>query len=85
MKKIKSIIIKSLLLLLLLNFSSCSLKAIPAEIPYTRIDKNNIKLDSLGNGRVLFYNYGYYCPVLTCGWTTKLNIKVNGVSLGQIN
>lgn len=74
-----------MLLLLLLNFSSCSLKVIPAEIPYTRIDKNNIKLDSLGNGRVLFYNYGYYCPVLTCGWTTKLNIKMNGVSLGQIN
>lgn len=76
-----------LLLLLICNFTftSCSLRAIPTEIPYTRVDVSNINLNSLGNGKILFYNYGYYCPTMTCGWTTKLNIKMNGVSLGQIN
>ncbi len=83
--KIKSTLILSLMLLLMLNFSGCSLKVIPTERPYTRIDVSNINLNSLGNGKVLFYNYGYYCPTMTCGWTTKLNIKMNGISLGQIN
>jgi hypothetical protein len=74
-----------LLIFCIIFFTSCSLKKIPAEIPYIRIEKNTVNLHSLGNGKILFYNYGYYCPIMTCGWTTKLNIKMNGVSLGQIN
>lgn len=85
--QIKSSLIKLLLLLSIFNFTltSCSLRAIPTEIPYKRVDVSNIDINSLGNGKILFYNYGYYCPIMSCGWTTKLNIKMNGVSLGQIN
>ncbi len=84
-KLLKFILNLSLVLVLSFNFSSCSLKAIPSEIPYVILDKNSVNLNSLGNGKILFYNYGYYCPTIECGRTTKLNIKINGRSLGQIN
>lgn len=84
-KKAKITVLMLALMPLLFTFSSCSLKKIQTEIPYKRIEKSKINSDTLGNGRILFYNHGYYCPAMTCGWTTKLNIKMNGISLGQIN
>lgn len=75
-----------LLLLSITLLSSCGLKAIVSEVPYLpKVNNQDITLDDLGNGKVLFYNYGDYCPALTCGWATKINIKANGISLGQIN
>ena len=72
-----------ILLVTLFVFNSCALKPLKASIKYIKID--NLDETQLGNGRVLFHNSGYYCPVATCGWTTKINIIANNVNLGQIN
>ena len=81
MKFIKIIIAIFFFLLL----SGCGLKVVQSEKKYLYIAKSEINSQTLGNGKVLFYNYGYYCPLVECGRTTKLNIKLNGISLGQIN
>ena len=55
-----------------------------SSIKYIQLD--NVDISDLGNGKVLFsINSGYYCPVATCGWATKMNIVANNINLGQIN
>ncbi len=58
----------------------------PVSSEYTFIEKNTARdLTNLGNGKVIIYNGDYYCPVMTCGITTKLNIWIDDKPLGQIN
>jgi len=84
----KNFKIKAFIFLFIISsiFNSCSLKPTISEKKYLKNPKGNtIKIDDLGNGKVLFYNYGYYCPVIECGRLTKVNIKANGISFGQLN
>ena len=81
MKKIITIIFAASFFL-----NSCSLKPIISEKAYlSNTNENLIRIEDLGKGKILFYNYGYYCPVMSCGRITKMNVKANGKSLGQIN
>ncbi len=75
------IVIFMMFITMLLN--SCALKPILPTKNYSPIE--NVSIENLGNGKILFYNYGYYCPTMTCGYTTKMNVKANEISLGQIN
>jgi hypothetical protein len=79
----KNIYLKSTLVLIVFIINSCALKPTQATTKYVKL--NNVEISDLGNGRILFHNSGYYCPVATCGWATKMNIIANNVNLGQIN
>jgi hypothetical protein len=81
MKKI--FFFKSTLVLIVFIINSCALKPIQSNTKYVIL--SNVDISNLGNGRILFHNSGYYCPVATCGWATKMNIIANNVNLGQIN
>jgi hypothetical protein len=73
------------LLPLLPVISSCSIKPILSEKEYVRMSRYEVSLEELGNGRVMIYNGHYYCPAITCGTTTKINVLINNESYGQIN
>jgi hypothetical protein len=86
MRNLKSKVALFLLFLMFIGLNSCALKPIMAEKEYLNIpNEPYVNMDNLGNGKVLFYNYGYYSPAITNGRATKVNIKANGISLGQIN
>jgi hypothetical protein len=83
MKKIK-FVLPLIFLSFLLLFNSCSLRPVSSE--YAFLDKNTAHdLNNLGNGKIIIYNGDYYCPTITCGITTKLNIWLDNKPLGQIN
>lgn len=79
----------SLIVVLLLNtifiLQSCSIKPIVSEVNYVNLPNYEVDLGKLGNGRIMIYNGHYYCPIITCGTTTKVNVLLNNKSLGQIN
>ena len=68
-----------------ISLNSCGIKKVISEKEYLRLPLNEINLDKLGNGKILFYNGDYYCPVVECGWTTKINVHFNEIQLGTIN
>ncbi|HXK00149.1 MAG TPA: hypothetical protein VNJ50_14950 [Gelidibacter sp.] len=82
LKKFYKILILAILSLFL---NSCGIGKLVTEKNYTYIPKSEIDIENLGNGKVLFFNGDYYCPVVECGWTTKMNVHFNDVSFGQIN
>jgi hypothetical protein len=69
----------------LINLNSCGIKKIVSEKEYYRLALEDINLENLGRGKILFYNGDYYCPTVECGWTTKINVHFDGISLGTIN
>lgn len=74
-----------LLVILAISLNSCGIKKIVSEKEYLRLSLNETNLENLGNGKILFYNGDYYCPVVECGWTTKINVHFNEIPLGTIN
>ncbi len=58
---------------------------IGTETNYLNFPREKINLDNLGNGKILFFNGDYYCPLIECGINTKMNVQVNNVSFGQLN
>ncbi|WP_371393313.1 hypothetical protein ACCC68_08805 [Tenacibaculum maritimum] len=85
MKQPETIIKKIVLLSIILIMSSCAIKSLVSEKKYVYLPYQEVNLDNLGNGRIMIYNGHYYCPVITCGTTTKVNVLVNDKSFGQIN
>lgn len=73
------------LILLSLFINSCGVKKIISEKNYTYTPKHNINIENLGNGKILFFNGEYYCPLIECGIKTKMNVHFNNISFGQIN
>lgn len=74
-----------LLFILAISLNSCGIKKIVSEKEYLRLPLDETNIDNLGNGKILFYNGDYYCPVVECGWTTKINVHFNEIQLGTIN
>ena len=71
-----------LAILLVILFASCALRPIPTEHTLVQIDKEQITLDNLGNGKVLVYNDA---NILHTGDnTSQLNIVLDGKNLGQL-
>ncbi len=84
--KLPEIIINRIVLFsVILIMSSCAIKSLVSEKKYVYLPNQEVNLDNLGNGRIMLYNGHYYCPVITCGTTTKVNVLVNDRPFGQIN
>ena len=75
----------SLILSSLVLMFGCKMPAFVSEVNYVPLSHENIELNKLGNGRVLFVNGDYYCPIITCGKLNRINIKMGDTSFGQIN
>lgn len=74
-----------LFLLIVLTFNSCSLNRVVTEQPYIYWPKPDISMDTLGNGIVLFHNSNYIFDYFSALGPNKVNIKMDGVHLGQID
>ena len=66
----------------LLFIVSCALRPITAEYNVTKLEKDNIGLQELGNGKVLIYNGADILHKLDN--TARLNIWIDNKALGQI-
>ena len=63
-------------------FTSCALRPIPTEHTLVQMDKEQITLEQLGNGKILIYNDA---NILHTGDnTSQLNIVLDGKNLGQL-
>ncbi len=72
----------ALAILILILFSSCGLRPIPSEHTLVQIDKEEINLNKLGNGKILIYNDANILH--TSDNTSRLNIVMDGKNLGQL-
>lgn len=63
-------------------FASCALKTIPSEHNLIRIEKKDISISDLGNGKILIYNDANILH--TADNTSRLNIKLDDKNLGQL-
>ena len=71
-----------LALVIVLLFSSCALKPIPTEHTLVQMEKEQTRIENLGQGKILIYNDA---NILHTGDnTSQLNIKMDGKNLGQL-
>ena len=61
---------------------SCALRPIGSQYSFIKIDVNDVELDSLGNGKILFYNGADILHRMDN--TARLNIWIEDKSLGQL-
>jgi hypothetical protein len=71
-----------LLLAACLMLTSCALKPIPSEFNYVKETKEDISIESLGNGKILVYNGSNVFH--KADNTERLNIHINDKALGQL-
>jgi hypothetical protein len=65
-----------------LLLSSCALRPIGSQYSFIKTDVENITLDNLGDGKVLFYNGADILHRMDN--TARLNIWIQGKPLGQL-
>ncbi|AZA83477.1 hypothetical protein C1637_15550 [Chryseobacterium lactis] len=80
MKIIKKHTFKLCLLAFSLTLSSCALRSVPSE--YSSVNLDVIDNNTLGNGNILIYNGAGILHKMDN--TARLNIGIDGKSLGQI-
>lgn len=64
----------------ILSVTSCALKSIPSD--YSTVKLDNVNTENLGNGKVLIYNGAGFMH--SADNTARLNVWIDGKSLGQI-
>ncbi|WP_194851702.1 hypothetical protein [Nonlabens antarcticus] len=62
--------------------TSCALKPIPSEFNNKKVERENVKLEDLGNGTILIYNGSNVFH--KADNTERLNIWINDKALGQL-